>query len=211
VDGSRVAAALVLCVCLVVAVPAAFGGQESDSASQSGPDQAQPQSAPASEDVPAPYWYDIPQQGFLSLSLDQEEEPDGETLQGLALGYGLWDESDEIGGISFWLSSARGEHQRVSRAGFEALGYFTLPIGPVRVFPTACLGLELREHDPDAGWGGMGSLGLETAIWLGKHLQVAARLERIFEFRTDDRTGLGFRIRWMDERLLAKPEPRETP
>ncbi len=164
----------------------------------------QTQTAPTVEE---PYWHQIPEQGFLSFALAREEETDGEMLQGPRLGWGLWDEEDEIGGVSLYLSSVGGEHQRISRVGFEGLGFLTWPIGPVRIFPTYGLGIEYRSHDPDSGYGGLGAVGLETAIWLGKHLQLGARLEREFEFRSDDRTAFTFSLKWMDTRLMLKHSP----
>ena len=132
-DEKRLVSVLALCFGLSTMSSVAFTPQGQHNGEG---ESTQTQRAPIVEE---PYWYQIPEQGFLSFALAREEETDGETLQGPRLGWGLWDEEDEIGGVSFYLSSVGGEHQRISRVGLEGLGFLTWPIGPVRWHP--CGGL----------------------------------------------------------------------
>src|SRR5262245_7483547 len=123
--------------------------------------------SPESEPPPhVPYWQVIEEQGFLSGGFAQHHDPDHGDLSGPTMSWGLWAEAEYIGGFSLWLTSVAGGEQRVTSGGFEVLGPFTLPLGPVRILPTFRLGVENRRAPPDDGYGGLAALGLETAVWL---------------------------------------------
>lgn len=136
-------------------------------------------------------------QGLISIGRTRERDPGGEVMRGLRLSLGPWAEIPELGAFRAfaWLSARRGEEQRVVAAGVTA-GMFMTYIGPFRVYPHLKIGIEHRRRSPDEGLAGLGGVGLEAALWIGRHWQIAASADRNFGFPSGTRNQVGIELRW---------------
>jgi len=148
-----------------------------------------------------PWWLGPREEERLVFSIDRltTVDPSGESLHGIRLMGGTWDEpvGDMLyGGRGlFWARYLEGRDQRTVGAGFDG-GVILFPFGPGRLLVTFGLGLQHRGQPPQQGYEGVGDLGVEVAFWLGKKWNLGVSAERNFCFSSGTHNVVGFELRW---------------
>jgi hypothetical protein len=145
-----------------------------------------------------------------TVAATRKTDAGGEELDGFRLEAALWDErldNCEFGcmTVGFWASRQAGDIQRIHGGGLD-FGLFIMPLGPVRIFPRAKVGLEYRAEPPHDGLGGLFGIGMEGGVWIRDRVFISVTADREFALPsgTTDQVGIGISMgtpeyRWWPE------------
>lgn len=149
--------------------------------------------------------------GYYAVELVREVDPGDQELVGLKFSAGAVDEPTEYsdGRAESSLTALLGDNQHVYRASLD-VGLSLFAVKSAIVIPRIGLGLEYRGSPPQAGVGGVFSVGVEVATWIKKRAQVAFFVDRTFGFPSGTRNQFGFAIRWVAKRLPWWPRDKTT-
>ena len=153
------------------------------------------------EEQTQPWWRGTFGKEISLVSIDRtiETDPSDEDLRGVRLAFRSWqdyyDDMLGMGGGGFYLGKKEGREQDVIDLGVE-LSLMNIAAGPVRFGPRFRLGLEHRDSEPHRGTGGVGAVGFQIAVWLGRRIQIAVLWDREFGFESGTRNQLAFSFRF---------------
>jgi hypothetical protein len=194
-------------VVILLVAPGAYGHPDPDPNGAAPPPPTGRTEGSRPEDPPRAPWGELldNERAVVSLEAVRHRDASGRLLEGGRVGFGVWDE----GACDFNVRSlynavvVSGGGQRVASVGLDG-ALLLAPVGPFRIMaPGVTLDIEHRSQEPHRGLGiGIG-VGAEVALWLGRHLKVAAGARRRWVLPSGTQNQVSLALRWTPQYLFG--------
>jgi hypothetical protein len=149
------------------------------------------------------WWDDSVQQGMITATWINAQEPGGPSTEGPRIAYGIYGASDEsFIWNEFWLSSREGGGQRINSIGMTLVP-ITLLYRRIGVGPMLDVGFERRSEDGGSVVAGIIGVGADFVVRLFRRWDFATAVEYDYRTTVDSEYQVRFGLRFHHEHISA--------